>query len=213
MNSSCDPAESHGRQATVRLARGTALHRIWRRSAVTDLARTPPRGLRSLLVTVLVLGVACVLAVVLPVPSPSHMRDWSQSVGIAAPLLFLLGHTLATVAPVPRTVFTLAAGLLFGPVLGVALSLVASLRLIPAVPFSVLNYCCALSSIRFHHYLAGTVGVLPGTVAVVVLGDALTGTTSPALLMVSLTGAAIGMIGLIVEARSPVSVAKAKAAF
>jgi uncharacterized membrane protein YdjX (TVP38/TMEM64 family) len=225
---------------------------------VTDLARTPPRGLRTrLLVTVLVLGALCVAAVALPVPSPLQIRDWSKSVGIAAPLLFLLGHTLATVAPIPRTVFTLAAGLLFGPVLGVALSLVAtvlsavlafrlvrrlarglvlphldhkvlqavdarlrrrgwlavaSLRLIPAVPFSVLNYCSALSSIRFHQYLAGTVGVLPGTVAVVVLGDALTGTTSPALLAVSLTGAAIGMVGLIAEARSPASVTRVKAA-
>jgi len=208
------------------------------------------------LVTVLLLGVVIIAAAVLPVPSPLQMRIWSQSVGIAAPLLFLLGHTLATVAPVPRTVFTLAAGLLFGSVLGVALSLlatvlsavlafglvrsvarrlvlprldhrvldhrvlravdarlrrrgwlaVASLRLIPAVPFSVLNYCSALSSIRFRHYLAGTVGVVPGTVAVVVLGDALTGTTSPALLAVSLTGAAVGMIGLIFEARSPAPV-------
>ncbi len=225
---------------------------------MTDLvARTPPRRRRiRLLVTVLLLGVVIIAAAVLPVPSPLQMRIWSQSVGIAAPLLFLLGHTLATVAPVPRTVFTLAAGLLFGSVLGVALSLlatvlsavlafglvrsvarrlvlprldhrvldhrvlravdarlrrrgwlaVASLRLIPAVPFSVLNYCSALSSIRFRHYLAGTVGVVPGTVAVVVLGDALTGTTSPALLAVSLTGAAVGMIGLIFEARSPAPV-------
>jgi uncharacterized membrane protein YdjX (TVP38/TMEM64 family) len=226
---------------------------------VTDLvARTPPRGRRTrLLITVPLLGVVIVAAAMLPVPSPLQMRAWSQSVGIAAPLLFLLGHTLVTVAPVPRTVFTLAAGLLFGPVLGVALSLVAtalsavlsfglvrrlarglvsphldhkvlravqarlrrrgwlavaSLRLIPAVPFSVLNYCSALSSIRFYQYLAGTVGVVPGTVAVVVLGDALTGTTSPALLAVSLTGAAIGVLGLIVEARSPVPVTQAKAA-
>ncbi len=226
---------------------------------MTDLvARTPPRGLRTrLLVTVLVLGVVTVAAAMLPVPSPLQMRTWSQSVGIAAPLLFLLGHTLVTVAPIPRTVFTLAAGLLFGPVLGVVLSLVAtalsavlafglvrrwarglvsphldhkvlravearlrrrgwlavaSLRLIPAVPFSVLNYCSALSSIRFYQYLAGTVGVVPGTVAVVVLGDALTGTTSPALLAVSLTGAAIGMLGLIVEARSPAPVTQEKAA-
>jgi uncharacterized membrane protein YdjX (TVP38/TMEM64 family) len=178
------------------------------------------------------------------------MRTWAQSVGIAAPLLFLLGHILATMTPIPRTVFTLAAGLLFGSVLGVALSLVAtvlsavlafgvvrrlargavlphlnhkvlramdvrlcrrgwlavaSLRLVPAVPFAVLNYCSALSSIRFRHYLAGTVGVVPGSVAVVVLGDAFTGTTSPALLAVSLTSAAIGVVGLIVEAHSPAS--------
>jgi uncharacterized membrane protein YdjX (TVP38/TMEM64 family) len=191
---------------------------------------------------------ASVIAVVLPVPAPPEMRAWAQSVGMAAPLLFLLGHTVITAAPVPRTMFTLAAGLLFGPVLGLALSLiatmlsailafwlvrrlasgfmlphldrkviravdarlrrrgwlaVASMRLIPAVPFSVLNYCSALSSISFRHYLVGTVGIVPGSVAVVVLGDALTGTTSPALLTVSLVGASIGVIGLIVETRSP----------
>lgn len=56
---------------------------------------------------------------------------------------------------------------------------------------------------RFRHYLAGTVGVVPGSVAVVVLGDALTGTTSPVLLAVSLTSAAIGVVGLIAEARFP----------
>lgn len=196
----------------------------------------------GLLVLVVIIGVA-----VLPVPSPVQIRAWVQSVGVAAPLLFLLGHVVVTVAPIPRTVFTLAAGLLFGPVLGVALSLVstmlsavlafgvvrrfarglvlphldhkvlravdarlsrrgwlavASLRLIPAVPFSVLNYCSALSSIRFRHYLAGTVGIVPGSVAVVVLGDALTGRTSPALLAVSLAGAAVGMVGLVIQARS-----------
>ncbi len=201
-----------------------------------------------LLIAVSLLLAAIVTVAVLPVPTPTEMRTWVQSVGIAAPLVFLIGHALMTMAPIPRTVFTLAAGLLFGPVLGVALSLlatilsaalafglvrrltrdlmlphldrkvfravdarlrrrgwlaVASLRLIPAVPFAVLNYCSALSSISFRHYLAGTVGIVPGSVAVVVLGDALTGSTSPALLAVSLTGAAIGVIGLIVETRSP----------
>ncbi len=200
-----------------------------------------------LLVAGLLFVTMVVAALVLPLPSPVQMRSWAQSVGVAAPLLFLLGQTLVTVAPIPRTVFTLAAGLLFGPVLGIALSLtattltavlaflvvrrlahdlvaphldrrvlravdarlrrrgwlaVASLRLIPAVPFSVLNYCSAVSSIRFRDYLVGTVGVIPGSVAIVVLGDALTGTTSPALLTVSLGGAAIGMVGLIVQARS-----------
>lgn len=200
-----------------------------------------------LLVAGLLLVTVVVAALVLPVPDALQMRAWAQSVGAAAPILFLLGQTLVTVAPIPRTVFTLAAGLLFGPLLGLALSLVGttltavlafvavrwlgrdlvepfldrgvlravdarlrrrgwlavtSLRLIPAIPFSVLNYCSAVSSIRFRDYLVGTVGVIPGSVAVVVLGDALTGTTSPALLAVSLAGAAVGMIGLIVQARS-----------
>ncbi|HKR52321.1 MAG TPA: TVP38/TMEM64 family protein [Pseudonocardiaceae bacterium] len=206
---------------------------------------TAPRV--RLLMIGLLLAAMIVAALVLPVPSPVQMRSWAQSVGVAAPLLFLLGQTLVTVAPIPRTVFTLAAGLLFGPMLGVVLSLtgttlsavlaflvvrqlaldlvkpyldrrvlravdtrlrrrgwlaVASLRLIPAVPFSVLNYCSAVSSIRFRDYLVGTVGVIPGSVALVVLGDALTGTTSPALLAVSLGCAAIGMVGLIIQARS-----------
>lgn len=194
------------------------------------------------------LAVAAIVALTVPMPDPLQMRVWAQEAGIAAPVLFLLGHALVTTMPVPRTVFTLAAGLLFGPVLGVGLSLlattmsavlafavvrwlghglfsphldhrvlrsvdarlhrrgwfaVASLRLIPAVPFSVLNYCSAVSSIRFRQFLAGTVGIVPGSVAVVVLGDALTGTTSPALLAVSAAGAAAGVAGLLVEARLP----------
>lgn len=210
---------------------------------MTELAA--PRN-RLLIALFLLLAVTVAVAMV-PLPTPLQMRAWAQSIGMAAPLLFLLGHALVTVAPIPRTVFTLAAGLLFGPLLGVGLSLVAttlsavlafglvrrlagevvrpyldrwvlravdarlrrrgwlavaSLRLIPAVPFSMLNYCSALSSISFRHYLAGTAGIVPGSVAVVVLGDALTGTTSPALLAVSLAAAAIGVIGLIVEIRS-----------
>jgi uncharacterized membrane protein YdjX (TVP38/TMEM64 family) len=201
---------------------------------VTELAA--PRN-RLLIALFLLLAVTVAVAMV-PLPTPLQMRAWAQSIGMAAPLLFLLGHALVTVAP---------AGLLFGPLLGVGLSLVAttlsavlafglvrrlagevvrpyldrwvlravdarlrrrgwlavaSLRLIPAVPFSMLNYCSALSSISVRHYLAGTAGIVPGSVAVVVLGDALTGATSPALLAVSLAAAAIGVIGLIVEIRS-----------
>lgn len=209
---------------------------------------------RLLVVAVLLVG-AAVAAVLLPVPTPLQMRAWAESVGTVAPVLFLCGHTVLTMAPVPRTVFTLAAGLLFGPALGVTLSLlattlsaalaftavrwlgrdlvapwldrralravdarlrhrgwlaVASLRLIPAVPFAVLNYCSAVSSIPLRHFLIGTVGIVPGSVAVVVLGDALTGRTSPALLAVSLGCAAIGILGLVVQARSAVPPALAR---
>lgn len=202
----------------------------------------------GVLVAGLVLLAALAAVLLLPLPTPLQMRDWAQTVGVAAPALFLLGYTVITVAPFPRTVFTLAAGLLFGSFLGVALALTAtvlsamlafavvrrrgrdlvlphldrgalravdarlrrrgwlavvSLRLIPAVPFSVLNYCSAVSSIPFRQYLLGTVGVVPGTVAVVVLGDALTGRTSPALLGVSVGCAAIGVAGLIAESRLP----------
>ncbi|HEX2262162.1 MAG TPA: TVP38/TMEM64 family protein, partial [Pseudonocardiaceae bacterium] len=72
-----------------------------------------------LLVAGLLLVALIVAALVLPMPTALQMRDWAQSVGIAAPMLFLLGQTVVTIAPIPRTVFTLAAGLLFGPALGV----------------------------------------------------------------------------------------------
>lgn len=200
-----------------------------------------------LLIALLALALLAVAALVLPVPAPSELRSWAATAGPAGILLFVLGNALITVAPIPRTVFTLAAGLLFGPVGGISVALaattisamlafglvrtfgrdlvaplldrgtlrsidgrvrrrgwlaVASLRLIPVVPFSVLNYCSALSSIRWRQFMAGTVGVVPGTIAVVLLGDALTGSTSPTLISISVLCAAVGVVGLLVDART-----------
>ncbi|OLR90870.1 TVP38/TMEM64 family protein [Actinokineospora bangkokensis] len=70
---------------------------------------------------------------------------------------------------------------------------VLSLRLIPIVPFAAMNYCCGVSSMRLLPYLAGTfLGSVPGTVAAVLLGDALTGRTSPLLLGVYAVLAVLG---------------------
>jgi uncharacterized membrane protein YdjX (TVP38/TMEM64 family) len=81
---------------------------------------------------------------------------------------------------------------------------VTSLRLIPAIPFSVLNYAAGLSGVRFTPYLLGSVlGTAPGTIALVILGDAVTGRVSPALLAVSLTGGLVGLVGAAVAARRP----------
>lgn len=154
---------------------------------------------------------------------------------------------VATVFPLPRTAFTLAAGLLFGSALGVGLAVLAStlselialwlvrvvgwqldrlvshpaidavdarlrrrgwpvvlsLRLIPAVPFSVINYAAGASSVRALPYTVATfVGLLPGTLAVVVLGDAMTGHVSPLLVVVSVATACVGFAGLLYEIRS-----------
>ncbi|WP_175583062.1 TVP38/TMEM64 family protein [Nocardia cyriacigeorgica] len=79
---------------------------------------------------------------------------------------------------------------------------VGSLRLIAIAPFSVVNYCCGLSSIRFWPYLIATIiGSLPGTVATVILADALTGGSHPAMVVISGICLAIGVIGLAVDAR------------
>lgn len=79
---------------------------------------------------------------------------------------------------------------------------VLSLRLIPMVPFAVINYAAGASAVRIVPYtLATLVGVLPGTVAVVILGDAITGNVSPTLALVSVATASIGIAGLTYEVR------------
>ncbi len=188
-----------------------------------------------------------ITAMLVPLPTPQQMQDWATSVGPIFPLMFFVVHALVTVAPIPRTVLTVSAGVLFGPALGIVLAAsattvsaalaillvrtldrdrvaahldhpavrsiderlerrgwlaVGSLRLIAFAPFSMINYCCALSSIRFWPYLIATIiGILPGTIGTVILGDALTGRTHPGMLVVSGALIAIGVVGLIVDAR------------
>lgn len=201
-----------------------------------------PRRTKLVLAIVLVAG-AVAAAFVLHLPSAAQLRDWAAGRGAEALLLFLAAYAVVTVAPVPRTVFNLAAGLLFGDVAGIGVSITAtalsgmlgfglarllgrdlvtrhlhrksvrtvndrladggvlavtSLRLIPVVPFAPLSWCCGILSVRGVPYLAGTVlGSLPGTIAVVVLGDALTGGTPPALLACYAGFALVGALGLI----------------
>lgn len=195
-----------------------------------------------------VVGITVLVSVALLVPLPTavQLRDWAESVGPWFPLAFLVAHIVATVVPVPRTAFTLAAGLLFGPVLGVLIAVFAStasaliavllvraagwqlnrlvrhravdrvderlqergwlavlsLRLIPVVPFSALNYAAGASAVRVLPYALSTLaGLLPGTAAVVILGDALAGHPSPLLYLVSVCTATLGLAGLVVEFR------------
>ena len=215
------------------------------RAAVTATASTVSPGRFIAILTAIVILIA--VAVLVPLPTAVQLRDWATSVGPWFPLAFLVAHIVVTVFPFPRTAFTLAAGLLFGPYLGVPLAVLAStcsavialllvraagwqlsrlvrhprvdslddrlrergwptiisMRLIPAVPFSVMNYAAGASAIRVLPYtLASFVGLIPGTAAVVILGDALTGKVSPPLFVVSLCTASLGVTGLIYEIRT-----------
>lgn len=204
------------------------------------------RGRRRWVVLATLLVAAVVVALVVPLPTPIELRDWARGVGPAAPLLFLAAHALVTTTPLPRTAFTLAAGLMFGPWWGLALCLLASTisaliafavarrlggravarlgpgrvraleerlcerglltvtsaRLVPAIPFAPLNYTLGVTSVRWPAYLLGTaVGLVPGTAAVVLLGDAVTGGTSPLMLAVFLGSGAVGVAGVLLSAR------------
>ncbi|MBP1158681.1 putative membrane protein YdjX (TVP38/TMEM64 family) [Rhodococcus sp. PvR044] len=201
----------------------------------------------KLIAGLLVVAALLVAALLVPHPSIEQVREWARSVGPAFPLVFFAVHALVTVAPVPRTVFTLSAGVLFGAATGILIAVAAttvsavlalllvravgrdafasrmthpaiqaiddrlarrgwlavgSLRLIAPVPFSVINYCSGVSSVRLLPYMLATLaGVLPGTIGVVVLGNALGGDTNPALLAFSAVCIAIGVFGLVLDTR------------
>lgn len=86
---------------------------------------------------------------------------------------------------------------------------VTSLRMIAAVPFSILNYAAALTSVPFLAFVGATaVGSAPGTIATVVLGDAFvgSGSISAALFTVALAG--LGLLGIFLDHRLPVKSVK-----
>src|SRR4029077_19620903 len=215
--------------------------------AAAVVATTRPVSRPRMVVTGAVLDILIALAFLVPLPTAVQMRYWATSVGPWFPLAFLAAHIVVTVFPFPRTAFTLAAGLLFGPYLGVPLAVLASTvsavialllvraagwqlsklvrhsrvdsldarlrergwragiwtRITPAMPFSVVNYAAGASAVRVLPYtLATLVGLLPGTAAVVILGDALTGNVSPLLFVVSLCTASLGIAGLVYEIRT-----------
>lgn len=232
--------------AAVRTA-ATRFPHVLRGAWSTFVATARQVALRRLALTTAVVVSLLAVAWLVPVPTAVQLRDWAQTLGPWFPAAFLVAHTVVTVFPFPRTAFTLAAGLLFGPWLGVVLAVVASalsavgvlilmrvfgwqlsrvvnhprldsldarlrrrgwpavisLRLIPAIPFSVINYAAGASAVRLAPYtLATLVGLLPGTAAVVVLGDALTGDVSPLLFAVSACTAAVGVSLLVYEVRA-----------
>ena len=215
------------------------------RNAVVSTAKQVPRRQLAAIAATIVILVAILYLV--PRPGALQLRDWAESLGPWFPVAFLGAHIVVTVFPFPRTAFTLASGLLFGPWLGIVIAVVAStisavlalvlvraagwrlnrlvphprvdsldarlrrrgwptvmsMRLIPAVPFSVLNYAAGASAVRALPYtLATLAGVLPGTAAVVILGDALTNHISPLLILVSLFTASLGVAGLIYEIKT-----------
>ncbi|MBM7770727.1 putative membrane protein YdjX (TVP38/TMEM64 family) [Actinokineospora baliensis] len=204
-------------------------------------------GRRALLILLAAVLALVVIGSLIPVPNPVQVRTWAEGLGWATPVVFLVGYALLTVAPIPRTVFNLSAGLLLGGAAGLAVAMVAtviasglafwlarglgrrwverhmergavravnarlaggglgaivSLRLVPMIPFAPMNYCCGLAAVEVRPFLLGTfLGSLPGTAAAVFLGDALTGTTPPALLVVYGALAVVGAIGFVVVMR------------
>lgn len=187
--------------------------------------------------------------VLLDVPPLSTLREWADTLGPWFPVVFWLLYVLITQFPIPRTLMTVSAGILFGTVRGILIAITAttvsavisllivrtllrdwiaprlthpavervnqrleqrgwlailSLRLIAAVPFSVLNYAAALTRVPVVPFAAATlIGSVPGTVLVTIFGDTLTGQANPVVIAVMAVLAAVGIAGLIIDARLP----------
>ena len=175
---------------------------------------------QKLVVGLLVAGMI-IITFTVKVPSLATMNAWAAGTGRWFVMVFVLGYVVVTQFPIPRTIFTLSSGVLFGPWLGIVVALTAttvsaavslsvvryflgdwmaprlahpavaginarlrargwlavtSLRMIAGVPFSVLNYAAALTSVPLVGFTVATlVGSAPGTIATVFLGNTLTG--------------------------------------
>ncbi len=224
-----DPAETTAPASSV--DRGGRLLRL--------LAHPVPR--LALLAGLLV--VATVLALRADDLSVSALRGVVEEAGPLAPLAYGALYAAAVTVMLPASPLTVAAGILFGPVVGVATVLVGAttgavgafgvarfvgrgpverltghraraldrfvaerglvalllLRLVPVVPFGVLNLVAGVTALRLRDYtIATALGIVPATVAFVAVGGTLDDPTSPAflvavsLLVVVTVGGALG---------------------
>lgn len=86
---------------------------------------------------------------------------------------------------------------------------ITSLRMIAAVPFSILNYVAALTSVPLVAFTVATaIGSAPGTVATVVLGNAFVDSGSLTAVSITLLLAGLGVLGIILDQRLPVKSGK-----
>lgn len=80
---------------------------------------------KKILVAAAVVGFFAV-TVLFDVPPLATLRVWADSAGGWFVVAFWFAYVLITQFPVPRTILTLSAGVLFGPWVGILLSLTAT---------------------------------------------------------------------------------------
>ena len=152
------------------------------------------------------------------------IREAVDAAGPWGPVLFVLAYAVLTALLVPGSPLTIAAGVLFGPVLGTALVVVGAtvgatmafvwgrrlgreavagltgdrfekvddwlrdrgllavlyVRLVPLLPFNLLNPVAGVTGVTLRDFVVGTaIGIVPGTFAFAALGGTFDDPTSP----------------------------------
>ncbi|MGD9736001.1 MAG: TVP38/TMEM64 family protein [Solirubrobacterales bacterium] len=173
-----------------------------------------------------------------------------NSAGIIAPIAFVVIYAGLTVALVPATPASVAAGALFGAVWGSVLTVVGAtlgatgayllarglgraplrvrsgdrlerldawvgrhgfravlyVRLVPLLPFNVVNYVFGLTSVRPRQYVAATaLGIVPGTVAFVALGSSLRDPGSVGFVVSLAATVALALVGAVATRRTRIA--------
>jgi len=212
---------------------------------MTATCRSP--RLRLLLLGAL-LATGAGLAALAGGPSRSALEDAFVGSGILGAVAFALLYAVLTVALVPGSALTIAAGAIYGPVVGTLVAITGALagatvaftlarrsagasvqqtqgdraervqrrlrehgllamialRLIPLVPFNVLNYAAGASAIRARDYVVGTAaGIVPGTIAFATLGASAHDPRSPAFIAAAALAVLLTVAGALMARHRP----------
>lgn len=191
---------------------------------MADLHTDPRKRLGGMAVALVVAAAAAVLLVG---PVREDLVEFVDGLGAKAPLAFVVLYAVLSLALVPGSLLTIAAGVLFGPLLGTVLAVVggavgatgafligrrlgrvhvqriagkriremdrwlvdygavtiAVVRIVPGVPYSLLNYTAGVTGISTRDYVAGTtVGLVPGALVYAAFGGTIDAPGSPAFL-------------------------------
>lgn len=185
-------------------------------------------------------------------PSRSALEDAFVGSGVPGAVAFALLYAILTLALVPGSALTIAAGAIYGPVVGTLVAItgalagataafalarrtaaesvqqtqsdrvrrvqrrlrdhglpaIIALRLIPLVPFNVLNYMAGASAIRARDYVVGTaIGIVPGAIAFATLGASARDPRSPAFIAAAAVAVVLIVAGTLIARRRPTATA------
>ena len=196
--------------------------------------------------SIVLLTLFCIVAtgigiVILGEIDRQQLQVWLETMGVFAPIIYLVFYTVATLLVLPSTPLNLTGGAIFGILWGTLWTTIAALvaaivafaftrtvgrelvaqrlagrwnavdaeisqgglfymfaiRLLPIIPYGIVNFVAGLTSIKFKDYLVGTLfGTLPGVLPFVMMGAGITqlsqGNILPLMCAFTLTGMLVG---------------------